>query len=606
MPFIDRTILDFLLYDWLDAAALTKLPRFSEHSRETFDAVLDLSARVADDHFAPHAKKSDRNEPVFDGETVHVLPDIKAALQAYAEAGLFAATFDEALGGAQIPALIHTASTALTMAANIATAAYPMLTVANARLLASFGLPGQIETFARPLVEGRWFGTMCLSEPQAGSSLSDVTTRAVTDGTDAALGSRYRLFGNKMWISGGDHDLADNIVHLVLAKVPGDDGRIAAGMAGISLFVVPKWLPSANGELGDRNDITVMGLNHKMGYRGTTNCLLAFGEGSRHRPDGEAGAIGFRVGEVGQGLAIMFQMMNEARIAVGVGAAALACRGYHHSLVYARERAQGRPATARGRNAEIPQVPIITHPDVRRMLLTQKVFAEGALALVLYCARLVDEAANAANGTARREAEVLLGLLTPVAKSWPAEFGLAANDLAIQIHGGYGYTRDFDVEQVYRDNRLNPIHEGTHGIQAIDLVGRKILRDSGAALGLLSERMTGTIARAGKGNDLTNDAAALDQAWTDLLDVVACLRQEPADKALHNASAFLSAFGHVVVGWLWLDQALAAAAASDTMREIRLRSCRYFMSTELPKARQQLAFVKSLNDEAVQFADALF
>ena len=240
------------------------------------------------------------------------------------------------------------------------------------------------------------------------------------------------------------------------------------------------------------------------------------------------------------------------------------------------------------------------------MLLTQKVFAEGALALVLYCARLVDEAANAANGTARREAEVLLGLLTPVAKSWPAEFGLAANDLAIQIHGGYGYTRDFDVEQVYRDNRLNPIHEGTHGIQAIDLVGRKILRDSGAALALLGERITGTIARAGKVNDLTNDAAALDQAWTELLDVVACLRQEPADKALHNASAFLSALGHVVVGWLWLDQALAAAAVSDTMREIRLRSCRYFMSTELPKARQQLTFVKSLNDEAVQFADALF
>ena len=554
-----------------------ELPRFSEHSRETFDAVLDLSARVADDHFAPHAKKSDRNEPVFDGETVHVLPDIKAALQAYAEAGLFAATFDEALGGAQIPALIHTASTALTMAANIATAAYPMLTVANARLLASFGLPGQIETFARPLVEGRWFGTMCLSEPQAGSSLSDVTTRAVTDGTDAALGSRYWLFGNKMWISGGDHDLADNIVHLVLAKVPSDDGRIAAGMAGVSLFVVPKWLPSANGELGDRNDITVMGLNHKMGYRGTTNCLLAFGEGSRHRPDGEAGAIGFRVGEVGQGLAIMFQMMNEARIAVGVGAAALACRGYHHSLVYARERVQGRPANARGRNAEIPQAPIITHPGVRRMLLTQKVYAEGALALVLYCARLVDEAANAANGTARREAEAARFAHTRRQK------------LAGGIRPRRQRSRDPDTwrlrlhprlrrRAVYRDNRLNPIHEGTHGIQAIDLVGRKILRDSGAALGLLSERMTGTIARAGKVNDLTNDAAALDQAWTELLDVVACLRQEAADKALHNASAFLSALGHVVVGWLWLDQALAAAAVSDTMREIRLRragtSCR--------------------------------
>jgi alkylation response protein AidB-like acyl-CoA dehydrogenase len=284
MPFIDRTILDYLLYDWLDAAALTRLPRFSEHSRETFDAVLDLSARLADEHFAPHAKQSDRNEPVFDGETVHVLPAIKAALQAYAEAGLFAATFDEALGGAQIPALIHTASTALTMAANIATAAYPMLTVANARLLASFGSLGQTETFARPLVEGRWFGTMCLSEPQAGSSLSDITTRAISDGADTVLGPRYRLFGNKMWISGGDHDIAANIVHLVLAKVAGDGGRVGVGMAGISLFIVPKWLPSANGELGERNDITVMGLNHKMGYRGTSNCLLAFGEGSRQVP----------------------------------------------------------------------------------------------------------------------------------------------------------------------------------------------------------------------------------------------------------------------------------------------------------------------------------
>jgi alkylation response protein AidB-like acyl-CoA dehydrogenase len=606
MPFIDRSILDFLLYDWLDAATLTKLPRFSQHSRETFDAVLDLSARLADDHFAPHAKQSDRNEPVFDGETVHVLPDIKAALQAYAAAGLFAATFDEALGGAQMPALIHTASTALTMAANIATAAYPMLTVANARLLAGFGLPEQIDTFARPLVEGRWFGTMCLSEPQAGSSLSDITTRAVSDGADAVLGPRYRLFGNKMWISGGDHDIVDNIVHLVLAKVPGEDGRIAADMAGISLFVVPKRLPSANGELGERNDITIMGLNHKMGYRGTTNCLLAFGEGARHRPGGEAGAVGFRVGGVGQGLAIMFQMMNEARIAVGVGAAALACRGYHHSLAYARERAQGRPAGGRGRNAGTPQVPIVMHPDVRRMLLTQKVFAEGALALVLYCARLVDEAANATADTARRDAEALLGLLTPVAKSWPAEFGLAANDLAIQIHGGYGYTRDFDVEQVYRDNRLNPIHEGTHGIQAIDLVGRKILRDSGAALALLGERIAETIARARKDDDLVSNAVALDQAWIDTIDVVAFLQREPADNALHNASVFLTAFGHLVVGWLWLDQALAAAITSATMRESRLRSCRYFMAAELPKARQQLAFVKSLNDEAVQFADALF
>jgi alkylation response protein AidB-like acyl-CoA dehydrogenase len=605
MPFIDRTILDFLLYDWLDAAALTRLPRFSDHSRETFDAVLDLSTRLADDHFAPHAKQADRNEPVFDGEAVHALPEIKAALRAYADAGLFAATFDQDLGGAQIPTLVHTAATALTMAANIATAAYPMLTVANARLLASFGTADQIETYARRLVEGQWFGTMCLSEPQAGSSLSDITTKAVGDGVDADGSARYRLFGNKMWISGGDHDLADNIVHLVLAKVAGDDGRIAPGLVGISLFVVPKWLPAPNGDLGERNDITVMGLNHKMGYRGTTNCLLAFGEGSRHRPAGAAGAIGYRVGDVGQGLAIMFQMMNEARIAVGVGAAALASRGYHHSLAYARERLQGRPPAGRGRNAEVPQVPIIAHADVRRMLLTQKVYAEGALALVLYCARLVDQAANAALATERAEAEALLGLLTPIAKSWPAEFGLVANEMAIQIHGGYGYTRDFDVEQVYRDNRLNPIHEGTHGVQAIDLLGRKILRDNGTALALLGARIAETIARARTNDDLTIDAAALEQAWIDVLDVVASLRHETTDKALHNASVFLSAFGHVVVTWLWLDQA-AVAAASSAMRDSRLRACRYFVSSELPKARQQLAFVHSLNDEAVQFADTLF
>jgi alkylation response protein AidB-like acyl-CoA dehydrogenase len=327
MPFIDRTTLDFLLYDWLEVKQLTRYPRFADHSRETFDAVLDLSVRLANERFAPHWKASDRQEPALNGDCVHVLPDIKAALRAYAEAGLFAATFDESLGGAQLPSVIHTASTALTMAANIATAAYPMLTVANARLLANFGSPGQIETFARPQIEGRWFGTMCLSEPQAGSSLSDIATRAVNDGTDPTLGPRYRLFGSKMWISGGDHDIVDNVVHLVLAKVPGDDGRIAAGLSGISLFAVPKWLPAARGLPAARNDVVVAGLNHKMGYRGTVNCLLAFGEGTRHRPQGSAGAIGFRIGEVGQGLAIMFRMMNEARIAVGVGAAALACRG---------------------------------------------------------------------------------------------------------------------------------------------------------------------------------------------------------------------------------------------------------------------------------------
>ena len=600
MPYIDRATLDFLLYDWLTADALTSHARFSEHSRETFDAVLDLSERLADDHFAPHYKLSDRVEPVLDGEAVHVLPEIGQALRAYAEAGLFAASFDEELGGAQIPALIHTASTAVTMAANIATAAYPMLTVANARLLTVFGTPGQIDAFARPQIEGRWFGTMCLSEPQAGSSLGDITTRAVADGEDARLGPRYRLFGNKMWISGGNQDASENIVHLVLAKVPGEDGRLGAGLAGISLFAVPKWLPAADGSLGEANDVVVAGLNHKMGYRGTANCLLAFGEGTRHRPGNAAGAVGFRIGEVGQGLAIMFRMMNEARIAVGVGAAALACRGYRHALDYARERTQGRASAARKDSAPVP---IVVHADVRRMLLTQKVYAEGALALVLYCARLVDAEAAATTEAERHAAGQLLGLLTPVGKSWPAEFGLVANDLAIQIHGGYGYTRDFDVEQVYRDNRLNPIHEGTYGIQAIDLVGRKILRGNGEALGLLGERIDATLAACQE--TLSGECAALRAAWADVNDTVAALRGARADAALYNAAAFLSAFGHVVVAWLWLDQT-RAATGDAAMRAGRRHACRYFFATELPKTQQQFALVRSGNDMAALFPDACF
>ncbi len=600
MPYIDRATLDFLVYDWLAADALTAHERFAEHSRETFDAVLDLSARLADEHFAPHYKLSDRVEPSLDGDAVHVLPEIADALRAYAEAGLFGASFDEKLGGAQIPALIHTASTAMTMAANIATAAYPMLTVANARLLTVFGTPAQIDVLARPQIEGRWFGTMCLSEPQAGSSLGDITTRAIADGADPLLGPRYRLFGNKMWISGGNQDASENIVHLVLAKVPGEDGRLGAGLAGISLFAVPKFLPAADGSLGEANDVVVAGLNHKMGYRGTANCLLAFGEGARHRPGHAAGAIGYRIGDVGQGLAIMFSMMNEARIAVGVGAAALACRGYRHALGYARERTQGRASAARKDSAPVP---IVVHADVRRMLLAQKVYAEGALALVLYCARLVDEEAAASSEAERDIAGQLLGLLTPIGKSWPAEFGLAANDLAIQVHGGYGYTRDFDVEQVYRDNRLNPIHEGTHGIQANDLVGRKILRGNGEALALLGERIDATLAACG--DDLAAECAALRTAWADVNDTIAVLRTVSSEAALYNAAAFLSAFGHVVVAWLWLDQA-RAATADAVVRAGRRHACRYFFATELPKTRLQFALVRSGNDMAAMFPDACF
>jgi alkylation response protein AidB-like acyl-CoA dehydrogenase len=435
-----------------------------------------------------------------------------------------------------------------------------MLTAANARLIATFGTPAQIETFARPQIEGRWFGTMCLSEPQAGSSLADVRTRAEPVGNDG-FGQRYRLTGNKMWISGGDQDASENIVHLVLAKVPGPDGQLVPSTRGISLFIVPKTLPD-----GTRNDVTVAGLNHKMGYRGTANCLLNFGEGG--------GATGWLVGEIGDGLPQMFQMMNEARIGVGIGAAAMGYRGYRHALAYAGERAQGRPAGVR----DGPPVAIIEHPDVRHMLLAQKAYAEGALALCLYCARLVDDHDDA-------EAMALLGLLTPVAKTWPSEFGLAANDIAIQVHGGYGYTRDFDVEQLYRDNRLNPIHEGTTGIQAIDLLGRKILRDTGAGLAILRNRIADTRAAAASFPDLAPLADELATAWTTIEAAIDALRAADSKQALDNATAFLRAFGHGILGWLWLDLAVHAARSAtidDAFRAGKLQACRYFFAFELP------------------------
>jgi hypothetical protein len=361
------------------------------------------------------------------------------------------------------------------------------------------------------------------------------------------------------------------------------------------LFVVPKLLAD-----GTKNDISVAGLNHKMGYRGTTNCLLNFGEAG--------GAIGYRLGNPGQGLAIMFTMMNEARIFVGLGAAALAMRGYRQSLDYARERLQGRPASNKDPSA--PQRPIIEHADVKRMLLAQKAYAEGAVSLILYCAHLIDRENVAGDETERARISSLLGLLTPVAKSWPSEFGLAANDFAIQIHGGYGYTRDFDVEQIYRDNRINPIHEGTHGIQGIDLLGRKILRDKGATLAGLAPEIAETVSKAAAIEELHGLAARLNLAWDRINATVETLiaLNDPA-KAMDNASAFLSAFGHVVVAWLWLDQAVRVhrnAEIDRSFREGKLRAARYFIEVELPKIEPQLAAVATLNDVAATMPEDAF
>ncbi|KPF61497.1 acyl-CoA dehydrogenase [beta proteobacterium AAP51] len=606
-----RDTLDFLLHDWLRTGTLLQRPRFADHTAETFAQVLDTCERIAREKFAPFNRLADTQEPHFDGERVHLPQATHEALAAYVESGMLAAAQDFEIGGMQLPCVIEMAANAFFSRASVAMGGYAMLTSGNASLLMAHGTPLQREVFAKNEFAGRWFGTMCLSEPQAGSSLSDIATRAVPDGegfeTDA-LGPRYRLRGNKMWISGGEHEITENIVHLVLAKIPGPDGKLVAGTKGISLFIVPKRLVNTAGELtGERNDVALAGLNHKLGYRGTTNTLLNFGEG-RFPVRGGAGAIGYLVGQPGEGLRCMFHMMNEARIGVGLGAVMLGMAGYEASLAYARQRSQGRPITGAGKDATQPPVPLVEHADVKRMLLAQKAYAEGGLALALYCARLVDEL-HTGDEAARAEAGLLLEVLTPIAKSWPSEWCLEANSLAIQVLGGYGYTRDFPVEQYWRDNRLNMIHEGTHGIQGLDLLGRKVVMRGGEGLRLLALRMADTAQRAGQVEGLAEPANALSGALQKLgAATKAAWATGVPEEALANATPYLQAFGHVVLAWLWLDMALAAEESKEhaPLKPGKRAALRYFYAFELPKIDAWLGPVARREPLLREMQDAWF
>ena len=621
-----RQTLDFLLNDWLGVSSLLPRARFADHSPETFAQVLDTCERIAREKFAPFNRLSDTQEPHFDGERVHLPKETHAAMAAYVESGMLAAAQDYELGGMQLPCVIEMAANAFFSKASVAMGGYAMLTSGNANLLMAHGTPLQREVFAKNEFAGRWFGTMCLSEPQAGSSLSDVATRATPDGEGFEadpLGPRYRLRGNKMWISAGEHELTENIVHLVLAKIPGPDGALVPGTRGISLFICPKKLVDTQGQLtGERNDVALAGLNHKLGYRGTTNTLLNFGEGrfpvrgaSGGGLDGRgSGAIGYLVGKPGEGLRCMFHMMNEARIGVGLGAVMLGYAGYEASLDYARQRPQGRPITGSGKDATQPQVPLIQHADIKRMLLAQKAYCEGGLALALYCARLVDEL-HTADEAAAAEAGTLLEVLTPIAKSWPSEWCLEANSLAIQVHGGYGYTRDFPVEQHWRDNRLNMIHEGTHGIQGLDLLGRKVVMNGGAGLKLLATRISATTQAAGQVPGLAEPANQLAGALQMLgAATKAAWATGVPEEALANATPYLQAFGHVVLAWLWLDVAITADRAAGRSGQRtdaplpagKLAAMRYFFAYELPRIDAWLGVVAQRQDVCRTMQDRWF
>lgn len=594
---LDRRDLEFQLYEVLDTAELCERERFREHDRDTFEAVIDSADRLAREKFAPHNALADREEPRFVDGRVEMRPEVREAIDAYAEAGFIAGRYDESLGGMQLPESITTACNGFFVAANPGTAGYPFLTMAAANVIRLFGSEGQRSTFLPPMLEGRFTGTMALTEPQAGSSLADLTTSATP-----AEDGHYLIRGAKLYISGGEHELAENIIHLVLARVRG----APAGVKGISMFIVPKYRLDAEGNPAERNGIALAGLIHKLGYRGTTSTALSFGD--------DEPCHGYLVGEPHQGLKYMFQMMNEARLGVGFGAAAIGYRGYLHSLDYARERRQGRPPS--DKSPASPPVPIIEHADVRRMLLAQKSWVEGALALCLYGARLVDDSQTHPEPDQRDRARQLLDLLTPVIKAWPSEYGTRANDLAIQVYGGAGYTREYPVEQCWRDNRLNPIHEGTNGIQALDLLGRKVWQENG--LELLLGAIQADMAAATIDTQCEQWARSLGGTLERLGAVTRglgrALGERGPDGALANASVYLHLFGHTMVAWMWLRQANVAAArlAADLGRADRnfylgkMQAARYFFHWELPAVGRDLEILERMDDTCLAMKDEWF
>ena len=582
--FVDRRNLDFMLYDVGGLETLLTTERYSDYDRATITEIFNTAEAIAGEKYFPCAAKLDANEPEFDGELVHIIPEVSEAISAYRDAGFFGAGFDADVGGLQLPLMVTNAVASIFMGANLPLSNYHFLTIGAANMLAEFGNDAQKDTYLGPMLEGRWFGTMCLSEPQAGSSLSDITTKA-----EPTEDGHYLISGNKMWISGGEQEISDNIVHMVLAKIPGGP----PGVKGISLFIVPKYRVNEDGSLGEKNNVALAGLNHKMGQRGTTNTLLNFGE------NGEC--HGYLIGEEHKGLFYMFHMMNEARIGVGLGATMSGLGGYLYSRQYATERLQGRHP--KDKTPASPQVPIIEHTDVKRMLLAQKAYVEGALGLILYCSGLIDQQQTAESKEAYAEAGLLLDILTPIAKSWPSEFCLEANKFAIQILGGYGYTREFPVERHYRDNRLNLIHEGAHAIHGIDLLGRKVSMLDGKALDILKARILEEVDAAG--------AVAALQPWADSLKSYLDEALSATEKALAcgdlnlrfaNATLYLDALGHIVLAWMWLRQARAAEAAlssgadqTEAFYKGKLSACRYFFNYELPRVTHWLNIVGGLD-----------
>ncbi|MDT0539266.1 acyl-CoA dehydrogenase [Croceitalea sp. P059] len=575
--YFDLDTLKFLLYQVHNVQEVLNQTKYSDHDVASIDLFLNSVKDFSDKELYPYFKEMDENPAHFkDGEII-VHPQVNKYMKAAGEMGLLAGNFSYDDGGLQLPAIVNNASTFIQEAANNHLPGYIGLTVGAAELITHFGNKMLNETYVSKMLDGTWGGTMCLTEPQAGSSLSDIITSATPDG------DTYKIHGQKIFISGGDYKGAENIVHLVLARIKG----APAGTKGISLFVVPKNRPNADGSLISNNVQTVTDFE-KMGQKGYCTTHLFFGD--------KENCQGWLVGEPNQGLKYMFLMMNGARIAVGRGATAIATAAYHASLQYANERAQGRKLSSNGKkDAEQEQTLIINHPDVRRMLLLQKVIAEGSLSLVLLTSKYHDFSNSLSDENEREKYRLLLEILTPIVKTYPSEMGKLGVDNGVQVLGGYGFCSDYILQQYLRDIRISAIYEGTTGIQSQDLLGRKITMDNGKALQLLSEEIVKTIKVCSSYKSLAPNAQKLglklELAQQVIQSLMAYAMKGDYERFLADASPFMEFFSTILLGWLWLDMGKEAQEAlndgnqeySSAFYESKLHSMRFFFKYELPK-----------------------
>jgi alkylation response protein AidB-like acyl-CoA dehydrogenase len=574
-PLVRDRDVDFLLYEVHDVLRLCALPYFAEHERETFDLFLRSAAKLARERFFPLFRAMDEQPARLVDGRVHEHPSLGGLWQQMVELGIVTAGRPETVGGAQLPACISTIAYLYLMAGNGGAAGYALLTAGAGHLIESFGSDELRETFMARMYAGEWSGTMSLTEPHAGSSLGDLATSATpVDGPPGV----YAIKGNKIFISGGDQQFLDNIVHLTLARVVGDP----QGPKGISLFVVPRMRPTSDGKL-EFNDVHTSQLVHKIGWKCLPSVGLSYGENDD--------CLGWLVGERGVGLSYMFQMMNEARLLVGANATATASAAYHESLAYARERTQGRALARSG--AKPGPIAIIEHPDVRRMLLRQKAIVEGSMSLLVSAAVYADLAAHGVDAGERKRAALILDILTPVAKSFPAERGFESTSLALQIHGGYGYSSEYLPELWLREQRLNAIHEGTTGIQSLDLLGRKVMAEGGRALLALAEDIRVDVAHARQCgvDEALCDTVEIELARITRLTTLLGGRGLQGDIVgmLGHSVDYLTAFSNLVIAWQWLRMAATACRAcareiDDEQRDYyrsKLEAARYWVRTDL-------------------------